>query len=68
MIKIDNYKFNEEDFNKLATKVNMILAGQKKLKPTLMNKLYFYSMKSIIKDDEKYFQYETKVWKEKGWI
>ncbi|QAA30479.1 flavodoxin family protein [Clostridium manihotivorum] len=68
VIKIDNDKFNEEDFNKLATKVNMILAGQKKLKPTLMNKLYFYSMKSIIKNNKKYFQYETKVWKERSWI
>jgi multimeric flavodoxin WrbA len=68
VIKIDNDKFNEKNFNKLATKVNRILTGENKVKPKLMNKLYFSSMKSIIKHNEKYFQYETKVWKERNWI
>lgn len=68
LIKIADEKLNEEELNKIATKVNMILTEEKKLKPKLMNKLYFSSMKSIIKGNEKYFQYETKVWKERNWI
>lgn len=68
VIKIDNEKFNVDNLNKLAQKVNMILTEEKKVKPKLMNIMYFSSMKSIIKNNEKYFRYEAKVWEKRNWL
>ena len=66
--RLDNNKFNTSNFNKLVMETNKILNGEKKLQPRLMNSLYFYSMKSIIKKNSKYFKYEEKIWKERDWF
>jgi multimeric flavodoxin WrbA len=63
-----NDAFKEKEFAKLIKKSNDVLTGKYTIKPTLMNKLYFYSMKGIIKDNPEYFVYENKVWKERGWF
>ena len=68
VIKKANEKINVESLNKLAQRVSMILTEEKKVKPKLMNIMYFSSMKSIIKNNGKYFQYESKVWEERNWM
>ncbi|GFZ33203.1 hypothetical protein CSC2_37290 [Clostridium zeae] len=68
VIKIENEKFDVDSLNKLAQRVSMILTKEKKVKPKLMNTMYFSSMKSIIKSNGKYFQYESKVWEERNWM
>lgn len=65
---IQNDRFDSKSFEALVRNAGEILQGRKKLKPTLMNKLYFMSMKKVIKDNPKYFEYESKVWVERGWF
>lgn len=67
-IKIGNEKFNMDNLNKLAQRVNKILIEEKKVKPKLMNKMYFSSMKNIIKNNKRYFEYEAKVWEKRNWL
>lgn len=68
VIKIDNEKFNMDNLNKLVQRASLILAEEKKVKPKFTNKMYFFSMKSIIKNNAKYFEYEAKIWKERNWL
>lgn len=68
IVKLDNDKFNINNFNKLVIETNKILNGEKNIKPGLMNSLYFYSMKNIIKNNSNYFKYEEKIWKERDWF
>jgi hypothetical protein len=44
-----------------------MLNGKKKLQPTLMNLLYFMSMKSIILKNKQYFEYAEGFWRKNGW-
>lgn len=68
IFKSDNDEFNKKNFDKIVTRSNDILKGKKQLKPNLMNKVYFSSMKNIIKDNPSYFEYENKIWNERDWF
>lgn len=68
ILKIDNDKFDENKISNLAKLTASILAGEKKLKPKIMNSLYFNSMKNIIQSNSKYFTYENTVWNERDWF
>jgi len=68
LIRLDNEKFDQKKLDKLANKAGKILEDRSKLKPSFMNSLYFSSMKSIIKKNEAYFEYESRYWKEAGWL
>ncbi len=68
ILKIDNDKFDENKMSNLAKLTASILTGDKKLKPQIMNSLYFNSMKGIIKGNSNYFTYENSVWKERDWF
>lgn len=48
--KLDNSKMN-----KLVKDTVSILSGERKVKPKIINSLYFMSMKSIIKNNSNYF-------------
>jgi hypothetical protein len=63
-----NDPFREKEFNSLISKTKGYLAGKIKVKPTIMNSLYFSSMKGIIQKNPKFFEYENKIWAERGWF
>ena len=62
-----NDAFRERDFNTLIGKVIKSMTLDKR-KPSLTNRLYFESMKSIIKKNPGYFEHESKVWRKRGWL
>jgi multimeric flavodoxin WrbA len=63
-----NDPFREKEFNSLITKTKQYLTGGIKAKPSLMNNLYFSSMKGIIRKNPKFFEYENKIWADRGWF
>jgi multimeric flavodoxin WrbA len=67
IIKLDNEEFNENSFKKTIIRSIEVLTGKKKLQPTLLNSLYFMSMKSIILKNKQYFEYAEGLWRKKGW-
>jgi len=66
--KSDNDKFNEHNFKKTLRLANDVLNHNKKLKPGIMNTLYFSSMRSIIKENPSYFEYENNIWNQRNWF
>ena len=67
IIKLANDKFNDGNYNKAIERTIGILSGRNRIKPTIMNSLYFMSMKSIILKNDDYFEYEAKLWRERNW-
>jgi hypothetical protein len=68
MCKIDTEEFNVSKYRRLARRASEVLSGNSKLKPSLLNSVYFMSMKKIIKDNQEYFPFETKVWMANNWF
>jgi multimeric flavodoxin WrbA len=68
IFRSDNDKFDEHTFTKTLNRANDILRHNKKIKPGIMNKLYFSSMKSIIKKNPSYFEYENTIWSQRNWF
>jgi len=66
--------FNNEVFKtkvqliKLAPQIAAILSKKSQLKPSFKNKLYFWSMKKIIRNNKAYFEYENAVWEQRDWF
>ena len=67
VVRLDNEEFDQKAYSSVLKNAAAILSGTKSCRPTFRNTLYFMSMKSIIMKNESYFQYEAKVWKERGW-
>lgn len=58
---------NKQKEKKFIQNIGQVLSG-KKIKPSLINTLYFESMKSIIKGNPEYFKYENQYWNEQHWF
>lgn len=59
--------FCRRKYSKLAQKVAKTLSGEIRLKPTFMNKFYFWAMKTKSKYGAEWLPYENKHWTETGW-
>jgi multimeric flavodoxin WrbA len=55
-------------YRRLLKKSAQALKDGSAVKPTLMNSLYFSSMRKIIKENGEFFPYESKSWSDKGWF
>jgi multimeric flavodoxin WrbA len=62
-----NDEFDQRGFLRLIDKTKSILQDRR-LRPTVVNSLYFNSMKKIILKNSTFFEYEKKVWMERGWF
>jgi len=59
----------KEKNRKLAAKVVQILNGEKKIRPALMNKVFFWGIKqSMKKNAQKRLKFEFDYWDKKGWF
>jgi multimeric flavodoxin WrbA len=67
LVKFNNETLDSEKVDKVAWRIADIFSGEEKLKPTLKNSLYFWSMKKIIRENLSYFEHEHKVWEKRGW-
>ena len=61
-------EFYLEKTKKIAKKVSLILDGKRKIKPVLMNKLFFWGIKMKIANNPTRLAYEHNYWKEKKWL
>ena len=55
-------------YRRLLRKSERALLDRSTIRPTLMNSLYFSSMRKIIHDNGEFFPFESKLWDEKGWF
>jgi multimeric flavodoxin WrbA len=67
LIKLNNEAFNHKKQERLVKEIVKVLNDRKNLKPSIKNSLYFWSMKKIIRENLEYFEYENKVWEQRGW-
>jgi|WetSurMetagenome_2_1015567.scaffolds.fasta_scaffold46157_2 multimeric flavodoxin WrbA len=63
----DPSKTNHQ-IDKLAPKIAGMLSGSQPVKPSIKNRLYFWWMKKIIRENKAYFKYEYNIWQQKGWF
>ncbi len=68
IFKSRNDKFHQRGMDKLVGKTVKVLSEPSSVKPSLMNKLYFNSMRKIIRDNPGYFEYENRYWDENHWM
>jgi len=67
ILKSDNDKFNEKAYGKLIVKTASVLAGAP-VRPSIVNKIYFSSMRKIIRENKDYFVAESKIWEKRNWF
>ena len=63
-----NDPFKEKEFQKLVEKTEDVLSGRRKLRGSLLNRLYYSSMRRRIQDNPDFFKYENTVWNTRGWF
>jgi len=68
MFKSKNDKFNQRGMDRLVDKTVKVLSDQSSVKPSLINKLYFNSMKKAISENPQYFEYESRYWNDNHWM
>ena len=67
ILKSDNDEFKAKAYNRLVLKTILVMTSNS-VRPRFMNKIYFSSMKNIIKKNENYFKAEIEIWRNKGWL
>lgn len=67
ILKSHNDAFNTKAYHRIVLKTSSVLAGNK-VRPKLINQLYFSSMKDVIKKNKDYFKAETEIWEKKNWL
>ncbi|MDD5258843.1 MAG: flavodoxin family protein [bacterium] len=55
-------------YKKLARKTALILSGQEKVRPKVLNRYYFWGMKMKAKHGGSQLPFENEYWKKKGWF
>ncbi len=58
----------KEKYLRLAKKTALILKGQRKIKPKILNKYYFWGMKMKAKYGASWLPFEEEYWKNKDWF
>lgn len=64
---IENDGLDRKKYDRVVAKANAMLAGGK-VRPKLINRIYFSSMKNIIRKNTGYFKAEAAIWEKKKWF